>query len=143
MFYKVLADIVILFHFIWIVFHFFGAFFGIQNRAKRIVHIFGFFFAFVIEAFDWYYTLTCLETWLKSRYEPTMAYTVAFIIHYIEKIVCIETPRYLIFIATDLLCAFNARAYLRTRKDKAGKERTVVRTVGLDCSLIWAGGKLS
>lgn len=111
MFYKVLADIVVLIHFLWVAFLIFGAFLGVRNRAIKIVHISGLVFAFIIELFDWYCPLTYIEIWLKSRYEPAIAYAGSFIIHYIEKVIYIETPRYLVIIATVLLCALNGWAY--------------------------------
>ncbi len=115
MFYKVLADIVVLTHFLWIVFLIFGAFLGVRNRLIKIVHISGLVLAFIVELFDLYCPLTYIEIWLKSRYEPTVAYTGSFIIHYIEKIIYCETPPHLIIIATVLLCAFNSWAYYRKR----------------------------
>jgi hypothetical protein len=117
MFYRVLADIVVLTHFLWIVFLIFGAFLGVRNRAIRIVHISGLVFAVIVELFDWYCPLTYLEVWLKSRSEPVAAYTGSFIVHYLEEIIYIETPRYLVIIAAVMLCAFNSWVYHR-KKDR-------------------------
>lgn len=120
MFCRVLADIVVLAHFLWIIFLIFGALLGVRSRLIKIVHISGLSFAFILELFDWYCPLTYIEAWLKTRYEPSAAYTGSFIIHYLEKIIYIETPRYLVFIATLLLCAINAWVYLGKRR-KANK----------------------
>ena len=113
MVYKVLADIVVITHFLWIVFLIFGALLGVRNRVIGIFHISGLFFAAIVELFDWYCPLTYLEVWLKSRSEPAAAYTGSFIVHYLEEIIYIETPRYLVIIATIMLCAFNSWAYHR------------------------------
>jgi hypothetical protein len=116
MVYKALADIVVLTHFLWITFLIFGAFLGVRNRAIRIFHISGLFFATIVELSDWYCPLTYMEVWLKSKSEPTAVYTGSFIVHYLEKIIYIETPRYLVIIATVMLCAFNLWAYLSKKE---------------------------
>lgn len=113
--YKILADIVVIIHFLWILFLIFGAFLGVRSRALKIFHISGLIFAFVIQVFDWYCPLTHLEVWLRSRHNPALTYTGSFIIYYVEKMVYIELSRYLVLIFTILLCGFNAWFYLRKR----------------------------
>lgn len=51
MFFKIIADIVVLIHFLWIVFLVFGAL-GREIRLIRILHISGIAFAFIIQLFD-------------------------------------------------------------------------------------------
>ena len=116
MIYKILADSVILIHFLWIVFLFLGGIWGIKNRVVMILHISGLIFAFVIQIFDWYCPLTHLEVWLRSKYDPTLTYTGSFIVHYVEGIVYIELSRTLIFVLTLFLCGFNVWLYLKKRK---------------------------
>jgi len=116
MFYKILADSVVLTHFLWIVFLFFGAFWGVKNRIVKVFHLSGLVFAFAIQVFDWYCPLTHLEVWLRSKHGFALTYAGSFIIHYIEKIVYIELSRTLILFFTLLLCGFNAWFYLRKRK---------------------------
>jgi hypothetical protein len=115
MLYKILADSVVLIHFLWIVFLFLGAFWGIRNKAVRIFHIFGLVFAFMIQIFDWYCPLTHIEVWLRSQHNPELTYTGSFMIHYVEKIVYIELSRYWILVFTIFLCGFNAWVYLRKK----------------------------
>jgi hypothetical protein len=116
MFYKILADLVVMIHFLWIVFLFFGAFWGVKNKVVKIFHLSGLVFAFVIQVFDWYCPFTHLEVWLRSKHDFTLTYTGSFIIHYVEKIVYIELSRTLILFFTLLLCGLNAWFYLRKRK---------------------------
>jgi len=122
MLYKILADIVVLTHFLWIVFLFLGAFWGIKNKAVKIFHLSGLAFAFIIQIFDWYCPLTHLEVWLRSKHSPSLTYTGSFIIHYVEKIVYIEFSRFVVLILTLLLCGLNAWFYLgrRRSRQKAG-----------------------
>lgn len=111
--YRILADITVLIHFSWILFLILGAFWGIKYRTIKIFHISGLVFAFVIQIFDWYCPLTHLEVWLRSKHDPALAYTGSFIIYYLEAIVYIELPRYLIFILTVFICGFNSWFYLK------------------------------
>jgi len=122
MLYKILADIIVLIHFVWIIFLFLGAFWGVRNKAVKIFHISGLIFAFLIQIFDWYCPLTHLEVWLRSRHDPAISYTGSFIIHYVEKIVYIEISRSLIIIFTILLCGINAWLYLKKEPNSKKEE---------------------
>jgi hypothetical protein len=113
MIYKILADSVVLTHFLWIIFLFFGAFWGVKNGTVKIFHISGLAFAFVIQIFDWYCPLTHLEVWLRSKHASALIYTGSFIIHYFEEIVYVELSRTLILVLTLILCALNTWLYLR------------------------------
>jgi len=112
-FYKILADFVVLTHFLWILFLFFGAFLGRGNRALKIFHLSGLSFAFVIQIFDWYCPLTHLEVWLRSKHDPGLIYAGSFIIHYVERIVYIELSRHFILAFTFFLIGFNMWFYLK------------------------------
>ncbi len=113
--YKLLADSVVIIHFLWIIFLIFGAFLGVKNRFIKIFHISGLGFAFIIQIFQWYCPLTYLEVWLRIRHEPTLTYTGSFIIHYLEKVIYINLSPYIILILTVLLAIFNLWVYLRKR----------------------------
>ena len=114
--FKILADIVVFVHFLWILFLIFGAFFGRKNRLIKKFHISGLAFAFVIQLFDWHCPLTHLEFWLRAKHNPALTYSGSFIIHYLEKLIYIEIPSYLILTLTILLCGFNAWIYIRKKK---------------------------
>jgi len=116
MIYKILADSVVMIHFLWIVFLFFGAIWGIKNKAVKIFHISGLVFAFVIQIFGWYCPLTHLEVWLRSRHDSALSYMGSFIIHYVEELVYIELSRNLIIVLTLVLCVFNLWFYLKKKQ---------------------------
>ena len=111
--YKILADIVVLIHFLWILFLVFGAFPGVRNKAIKIFHISGLVFAFVIQIFGWYCPLTHLEVWLRAKHDSSLAYAGSFIIHYVEGLIYIEVPERLIFSLTLFLIVFNVWLYLK------------------------------
>ncbi len=118
MLYKVLADIVVFVHFLWILFLIFGGLIGIKIRMVKVAHVAGLIFAALIQVVGWYCPLTDLEVWLRSKESPGAAYGGSFIIHYLEKIIYIEVPRSGIILLTILLCLFNAWLYFRVGKDK-------------------------
>jgi hypothetical protein len=115
MVYRILADIVVLVHFLWILFLILGAFIGVHNKVVRIAHVSGLFFALLIQITDWYCPLTDLEAWLRSRQAQSLAYKGSFIIHYVEKLVYVDISRSAIVILTILLCLFNGWLYLRKK----------------------------
>jgi hypothetical protein len=112
MLYKIFADIVVLIHFLWIVFLFLGAVWGVKNKVIRVIHLSGLFFAILIQVFGWYCPLTHLEFWLRSKHDPALVYVGSFIVHYAEKVVYLELSQATIFIFTIFLCVFNAWVYL-------------------------------
>jgi len=116
MLYKISADTVVLIHFLWIVFLFLGAFWGIKNRVVKIFHLSGLVFALIIQVFDWFCPLTHLEVWLRSRHDLALTYAGSFIVHYVERIVYIELSRTLILVLTLMLCGLNMWLYLRKRR---------------------------
>lgn len=109
--YGIFADIVVAFHFIWIVFLFLGGIWGRKIKIVKIAHLSGLGFAIVMQAFDWYCPLTHLEVWLRSKQDPSQTYAGSFIIHYVEKLIYIDISREIIFAGTIVLCAFNAWLY--------------------------------
>ena len=116
--YKVLADIVVFVHFLWIVFLIFGALWGVRNKKIKFLHISGLFFAVILQVFDWYCPLTHLEVWLRSKHDPALSYTGSFIARYMEKIIYVEFSRSLIFALSILLVVINSSLYLRTGANK-------------------------
>ena len=116
MIYKLLADLTVLIHFLWILFLISGSIAGRRHRWARNLHISGLVLAFFIEIFGWYCPLTHMEVWLRSMHEPSMGYKGGFIIHYMERLIYIELPRSLIVILTILLCLLNLWIYLKGAK---------------------------
>lgn len=112
MLYKVLADIVVFVHLLWIVFLIFGAYWGIRNKKVKLIHISGLLFAVILQVFNWYCPLTHLEAWLRSKHDPALSYTGSFIAHYMEKIVYIDLSRPLIIGLIILLVAINSWLYM-------------------------------
>ena len=109
--YGMLADLVVLIHFLWILFLILGAFWGTKNGTVKILHICGLAFALILQLSDWYCPLTHLELWLRSKQHPSLIYKGSFIIHYIEKVVYVELSHTMVILLTILLCGFNVWLY--------------------------------
>lgn len=121
MLFRVLADLVVLIHFLWILFLVFGSFWGVRNRAVKLLHLSGLVFAFIIQIFDWYCPFTYLEVWLREKQDPSLSYRGSFITHYLEKIVYIELSPTVITIFTIVLCGFTVWFYLRKKNASPGR----------------------
>src|SRR5512134_2075380 len=107
MFSKIFADIVVLIHFLWILFLIFGGILGTRHKIIKIFHVSGLAFALIIQAAGLFCPLTYLEVWLRERHDPSVSYSGSFIIHYMEKLIYIEISPTVIIILTVFLCAFN------------------------------------
>lgn len=113
MFYKVVADLIVLIHFLWILFLFIGGLWGRRNRVVKLFHLSGLAFALIIQLFDWFCPLTHLEVWLRTKHHPNLAYSGSFIIYYLERIVYMEISRTVVLLFTLILMCFNIWIYLR------------------------------
>jgi hypothetical protein len=122
MLFRILADIVILTHFLWILFLFLGTIWGVKNNVIKIVHLSGLLFAILIQVFGWYCPLTHLEFWLRSKQDPALAYAGSFMIHYAEKLVYLELSGTMVFVLTIILGVFNLWMYLGSRLAKTSRE---------------------
>ena len=118
---RILADTVVLVHFLWILFLIFGAFAGRRYKTMKYFHIGGLAFALMLQVFDWYCPLTHLEVWLRAQHDPSLAYTGSYIIHYLEKIIYVEVDRWVIAALTAVLCGLNVWIYSRRKRvNKSG-----------------------
>ncbi len=117
MFYRMAADLVVLVHFLWILFLICGAFIGRRYRLVKIFHMAGLGFAVIMQIYGWYCPLTHLEMWLRQKHDPSLTYSGSFIIHYIEKVIYIQLSPGIIFVLTLTMVLVSGFVYFR-RKEK-------------------------
>jgi hypothetical protein len=110
-----LADAVVLFHFLWILFIILGGWWGRRYRRIGQIHVAALSFALLVEGFDWYCPLTHLEVWLRGK-GAQAGYHDSFITHYLNKVIYLDLPHTPVVIATLLLCLANLWLYLGARK---------------------------
>jgi len=87
MFYKTLADLCILFHFLWILFLVFGVVFALKGSKIAWFHLGGLLFSLFINIVGLYCPLTYLETYLRYTCGNEGMYKGSFIAHYLEPII--------------------------------------------------------
>jgi hypothetical protein len=110
--YRLFADSVVFIHFLWILFLIFGGFWGRKNRLVRYIHIPGVIFGCIVELCDLYCPLTHLEVWLRERQYPAYGYGGSFIEHYLEKLIYISLPRWVIVVMALSLLVGNCMLYM-------------------------------
>jgi hypothetical protein len=117
MLYRILADIVIIIHLLWIFFLIAGAYWGRKRRAFMMFHGVGLVFAVLSQVLGWYCPLTYLEVWLAAKQNAAQSYPGSFIAHYAEKLVYIDVPPTIIFLLTIVCVGVNAWLYWRAYKN--------------------------
>lgn len=120
--YKLLADLIVVIHFIWIIFMLLGflltlqAFFYKRDFFKwfrfRIIHVLGIFYVALLSILGRYCPLTILENYLRSRYDPNLVYPGSFIIHYLEGLVYPQVNPLIILIPTGFIAVFTVFAFI-------------------------------
>lgn len=121
MFYKLTADIIVVLHFIWIIFMLMGFFLTIYGfyRKKffdwwlfRTLHLLGILFVGMLTALRRFCPLTILENLSRVKYDPESTYPGSFIVHYIERLVYPDVNQTLLRIGTVLVAAFILVTYV-------------------------------
>jgi hypothetical protein len=113
MLYRILADLAVFLHFLWILFLIFGALAGRRRKVVKVLHLSGLFFAVILHAFSLTCPLTYVEIYFTRLADPAAAYSGSFIIHYLERLVYIALPPSFLLALTIALALFNGLIYFR------------------------------
>ncbi len=111
MIYKLLGDIVIMIHFLWILFILFGFLVALKWPRLSLVHVAGLVFALVLNVAGWYCPLTHLENYLKSLCDPQLTYKGSFIINRLEGIIYLDLQAAYLRLGAIAWVALNIVAY--------------------------------
>jgi hypothetical protein len=111
MIYKILADVSVLFHFLWVVFLVFGLVFAIKRSRLAWIHLGGLLFSLLLNLLGWYCPLTYLENYLRGAYADGSTYSDSFIIHYLELIIYPDLPERTIRAGEILFVSLNLVVY--------------------------------
>ncbi len=113
MIHKLLISIIIIIHFLYILFMLFGFIFnlyGLLFNKKllnyfylRVFHFIGIIFVFSLELLWKYCPLTFIENYLYRKLAPHHTYQESFIIHYLEKIIYPDVNPLIIIVPTGVL----------------------------------------
>jgi len=117
----ILADIIVIIHFGWILFMLWGfviAFCGLFRKDLfdkwlfRTVHFFGMLYISILAVIDKYCPLTIWENELRQKHDPVSAYSGSFIVHYTEKLVYPDVDQLLLKIVTIFVAVFTLAVFL-------------------------------
>ncbi len=118
MFYRVLADIVVVVHLFWILFLIGGAYWGRKKGEVILLQGAGFGFAVASQIFGWYCPLTHLEVWLREKQGTAQVYPGSFIAHYAGQLVYADVSPTIVFVSTIVLIIVNVWIYTMAFRKK-------------------------
>lgn len=87
MLYRLLSDLVILVHFLWLVFILFGFLVALKYVKISFIHIAGLAFTLVLNLGGWYCPLTYVENYVHGLYDPQLTYAGSFITNNLQKLI--------------------------------------------------------
>lgn len=114
--YKILADLIVVMHFAWVLFMLIGfiltlfGFFwkGFFDRwLFRTLHLFGIGYVSILSITGKYCPLTIWENTLRQKYDSSLTYPASFMIHYVEKLVYPNINPLIILIPTIFIALFS------------------------------------
>jgi hypothetical protein len=132
MLYKILADLVVLIHFAWILFILWGFILAVCSSISvyvlrtakdrwrtffdrwifRTIHLGGIVYVAILAVLGKYCPLTILENELREQYNTELTYPGSFVVHYIEKIVYPEANFLLFVIPTIIIAVFTVLMFI-------------------------------
>lgn len=114
--YTIGAEVTLLLHFAWIVFVVTGAFFLRRRRWRwRLVHLAAVCYSVAIEIFGWICPLTYLEQWFLEQ-AGRHSYEGDFITHYLERLIYLHVPQWLLVSLVVALLAVTLFLYFWPRR---------------------------
>lgn len=121
MLYKILADIIVIIHFIWILFMLWGFILTVRGFFKkeffdrwlfRILHLFGIAYVSLLAMMGKYCPLTLWENVLRAKYDLDLTYPGSFMIHYAERLVYPDINPLIIRIPTTFIAVFTVIVFI-------------------------------
>ena len=121
MFYRILADAIMVIHLAWIIFMIWGfaqtirGFFHpkfFERWLFRTIHLSGILFVTTLEILGKYCPLTLWENTLRSHYNPETDYPGSFIIKQIEQMIYPDVSPLVVIIPTILIAAFTLAVFV-------------------------------
>ena len=130
--YKILADLVTLLHFFWILFLLFGFIFALKRWWVALFHLAGLVFAFILNIMGWYCPLTYLENYLRTLHDPETSYAGAFIIRHVDRFIYPDLPEKVVRIGAILFVCLYILGYAYLAKKHKILHRLKRRGSSLD-----------
>lgn len=83
MIWKILTDVVVALHGLWVIAVIVGPVFAWQNRKFRLVHLLMLWWTFFVLASGIYCPVSELENSFRAHYNPTSTYSTTFVVRYV------------------------------------------------------------
>lgn len=122
-----LADVVIVFHFLWILFLVFGFWFVLKRSRIAYLHAAGLLFSLILNLMGWYCPLTHLEYFLRSLHDPGTTHVLSFTERLLESVVYPDLEESVIRFGEVIFVVLNAVAYGWALKRGRSKQKAVPR----------------
>ena len=125
--FKVLSEILMVLHFLWIVFMLYGFVLTIRGFWQpslwdrwlfRSLHLLGILFVAAMPLLDRLCPLTEWEYQSRSKYDPNAEHSGSFIIDWLEKIIYPDVPLAVVLIPTFLIAGFVVVMYIARPPEK-------------------------
>jgi len=119
--YKILANAILVMHFLWIVFMLAGFVYTLlalfydrllDRWLLRTLHLFGIIYVGALAVLRQYCPLTLLENILRNKYTASTDYRGPFILRNLEKVVYPEIDPYIILIPTIFIAVFTLTVFI-------------------------------
>jgi hypothetical protein len=121
--YRLLGDVVIFLHFLWILFILFGLFIGTRYSRIIWVHLGGLAYTLILNIGGWFCPLTYLENHLYSLSSPQLTYSGSFIGQYLQKLIYLNVDEPFLRIAAVIWVAINLGGYILLLKKRKSAYR--------------------
>lgn len=121
MLYKILADLIVVMHFAWILFMLWGfilaarGFFHkkfFERWFFRALHLLGIVYVSLLAMMGKYCPLTLWENSLRAKYDPNLTYPGSFMIHYAQELVYPDINPLIIRIPTTFIAVFTVVIFI-------------------------------
>lgn len=118
--YKLLADLIVALHLLWILFMLAGFILAAGGFFKkelfdwwrfRTLHFFGIAFAGTLALLGKYCPLTIWENLLRAKYDPSLTYPGSFMIYYFERFIYPDVNPLVIRIPTTFVALFSVLVF--------------------------------
>lgn len=121
MLYKILADLIVVTHFVWILFMLVGFILTLRGLFYkkfferwlfRTLHLFGIAYVSILAIMGKYCPLTIWENALRAKYDTRLTYAGSFMIHYLEELVYPDINPLIIRILTTFIAVFTVVVFI-------------------------------
>jgi len=111
MIYRVLADFVIVAHFVWILFLIFGFILALMKSKMAFLHVAGLLFTLFLNIMGWYCPLTYVENYLHTLPGSASTHSESFITPYLYHLIYPDLPEKYIRVGDILFFCLYLTAY--------------------------------